>query len=155
MMCHQVHEAGKIFKKQETVYTTRIPKKTKDEIFVPDIKPNHAIILTHGYFYKIQVFDGDNLIPIENVLGQIEAIYEDASLRGHDKNSISSLCLTDRDIWAKNRARLIELGNSEILNEIDSALIFIVLDNFKYSTPDEALKNGVAGPAMNRKGLNF
>ena len=93
------------------------------------------------------------MIPVENILGQIESIYEDASSRGHDRHSISSLSLTDRDTWARNRARLIELGNSEVLNEIDSAFILIVLDNFKYSTQAEAHKNGVAGPVMNRKGL--
>lgn len=140
-------------KNKKTVYTTRIPRKSKDEIFVPEIRPNHAIILTHGYFYKVQVFDGHKLIPFENIIGQIESIYEDASSRGHDNHSISSLSLTDRDTWARNRARLIKLGNFEILNEIDSALILIVLDDFKYSTQAEALKNGVAGPVSNRKDL--
>ena len=136
-------------------YTTRIPRKTKDEIYISDIKSNHAIILTHGYFYKIQVFDEDNVIPTENIINQMEAICKDASMRGHDKHSICSLSLTDRDLWADNRSRLVELGNSEILSDIDSALILIVLDNFKISTQAEALKNGVAGPAMNRQGFLF
>lgn len=134
-------------------YTTRIPRKTKDEIFISDVKSNHAIILTHGYFYKVQVFDEDNVIPTENIFDQIEAIYKDASMRGQDKYSICSLSLADRDSWVKNRARLIELGNSEILSDIDSALILIVLDNFKNSTQAEALKNGIAGPEMNRQGF--
>ena len=37
-------------------------------------------------------------------------------------------------------------------SEIDEAMTLLVLDNFKYSTSSEAMRNGVAGPALNRQG---
>ena len=31
-------------------------------------------------------------------------------------------------------------------------MTLLVLDNFKYKTSSEAMRNGVAGPALNRQG---
>lgn len=39
-----------------------------------------------------------------------------------------------------------------LFSEIDEAMTLLVLDNFKYQTSSEAMRNGVAGPALNRKG---
>ena len=49
------------------------------------------------------------------MLGQIEAILEDAKSRGDNEHPVSALSLTDRDTWANNRNQLIDLGNSETL----------------------------------------
>ena len=86
-----------------------------DRLHVPEVKPDHAVILTNGYFYKVQVFCDGDLVPIHDMLGQIEAILEDAKSRGNNENPVSALSLTDRDTWANNRNQLIDLGNSESL----------------------------------------
>ena len=97
------------------VYTTRIPQIGMDKLHVPEVKPDHAVILTNGYFYKVKVFNDGDLVPINEMLGQIEAILEDAKSRGNNENPVSALSLTDRDTWANNRNQLIDLGNGEVL----------------------------------------
>jgi len=86
-----------------------------DKLHVPDVKPDHAVILTNGYFYKVNVFNDGDLVSINDMLGQIEAILEDAKSRGDNDHPVSALSLTDRDTWANNRNQLIDLGNSETL----------------------------------------
>ena len=86
-----------------------------DKLHVPELKPDHAVILTNGFFYKVKVFNDGDLVPIDEMLGQIEAILEDAKSRGTNENPVSALSLTDRDTWANNRNQLIDLGNSEVL----------------------------------------
>ena len=97
------------------VYTTRIPQIGMDKLHVPDVKPDHAVILTNGYFYKVKVFSDGDIVPINDMLGQIEAILEDAKSRGNNENPVSALSLTDRDTWATNRNCLIDLGNGDAL----------------------------------------
>ena len=66
---------------------------------------------------KVKVFNDGDLVSINDMLGQIEAILEDAKSRGDNENPVSALSLTDRDTWANNRNQLIDLGNSETLRQ--------------------------------------
>ena len=124
------------------LYSTRIPKKGKDQIYQPEVKRGHATILHRGRFYKIQVMDGDYEIrPVEELLAEIEAVIQDGHAQGQNKHPVSALSLTERDLWAENREELIQISaeNEQNLADIDESMVLAVLDDFKYKTPDEAL----------------
>jgi len=80
----------------------------------------------------------------------LQAIEKYGYSRKANLTSVSSLSLGNRDIWAKNRERLIELGNEELLNIIDSSMTLIVLDDFMNNGPAQSLWNSIAGPGNNR-----
>ena len=135
------------------LYSTRIPEKGIDRIQQPESgqEPNHACVLHKGYFYKVQVLDNDTVLSVNDINDQLQAILADAEQRGSNKTPVCSLSLTDRDLWAENRQKLVQLGNNQqVLNDIDNAMTLLVLDDFVNKSPSEALEVAVAGPSNNR-----
>ena len=135
------------------LYSTRIPEAGIDRIQQPELgeEPDHACVLHKGHFYKVTVFENGNVVSIDDVHAQIEAILEDGQQRGVNKSPVCSLSLTDRDLWAANRSKLIALGeNSETLNDVDNAITLLVLDDFTNQSPSKSLEVAVAGPSNNR-----
>ena len=136
------------------LYSTRIPEKGIDRIQQPENgqEPNHACVLHKGHFYKVQVLDHDKIpLSVNDINNQLQAILTDARQRGNNKLPICSLSLTDRDLWAENRQKLVSIGqNQQVLDDIDNAMTLLVLDDFVNKSPSEALEVSVAGPSNNR-----
>ena len=133
------------------LYSTRIPKREKDYLHQPEVEQGHAVILHRGRFYKIQVMTGnDQIRPVEELLHDVETVLADGESQGQNKHPVCALSLTERNKWASNRNQLIDLGNKNSLVDIDESMVLVVLDDFKYKTPYEALRHGVGGPADNR-----
>ena len=135
------------------LYSTRIPEKGMDRIHQPQAgsEPDHACALHKGYFYKVQVFDNGNVVSLTEIRNQIDAILKDGELRGQNPSPVSALSLTDRDLWAENRARLAAVGqNQQLLDDIDNAMTLLVLDDFVNPSPSKSLEVAVGGPSNNR-----
>lgn len=56
----------------------------------------------------------------------------------------------NRDVWADLRNKLIDLGNEEALNAIDSSLYCIALDDTETNDPDDLSSNFLYGNSKNR-----
>jgi len=134
---------------ENLLFSTRIPRQDVDEIVKEESK--HFAVLYRGRFYKVEIFLSDGSIRSpEEILAEFEFIKTDGQKRGTIENSVTSLSLGERNRWAENREKLIELGNSKQLKLIDSALTLIVLDDFTSKTSRESMKNTIAGPGNNR-----
>ena len=109
---------------ENLLFSTRIPRQDVDEIVKEESK--HFAVLYRGRFYKVEIFLADGSIRSpEEILAEFEFIKTDGQKRGSVESSVTSLSLGERNRWAKNREKLIELGNSKQLKLIDSALTLI------------------------------
>ena len=110
--------------------STRIPAPERDIIRrFPDSK--HIVIIHKGCFFAFDALDEDgDLFSPDHYLGQIKSILQRPS---YQSTGIGSLTATDRDSWTQARQRLIDLGNKDALEKIDSAIITICIDDWNYN----------------------
>lgn len=115
--------------------STRLPRPEKDAIErFPNSK--HVVILHKGCFYAFDVFDQNGDIFPANYY--YHAIKNILSSFDHISSGIGALTSADRDSWTSARERLLDLGNAENLNVIDSAIFTICLDDWIYDPDDQA-----------------
>ena len=134
---------------ENLLFSTRIPHNGMDEI--KKFESRHIAVLFRGNFYQVDVFNEDDTVrsPAE-ILGELQLIEKTGYNKKANLTSIASLSLGNRDTWAHNRQRLIDLGNQDLLNIIDSSMTLIVLDDFLSSSSGQSLWNTIAGPGNNR-----
>jgi len=95
----------------------------------------------------MEIINGDSSIKsAEEILGKLEKIKERGCSMEPNMESISSLSLGNRDRWAENRKRLLDLGNTDEIHAIDSSMFLLVLDDFASPTSYESLKQTIGGP---------
>lgn len=105
---------------------TRIPSLSKDVIF-RDPKSKHVVVQKNGNFYTFDVLDSDgNLLTPAEILGNLNKIINDNAARS--EHPLGILTTQNRDEWAKQRKHLEEIGNSQVLHKIDSAIFNLILD---------------------------
>ncbi|RMZ94593.1 carnitine O-palmitoyltransferase mitochondrial, partial [Brachionus plicatilis] len=127
--------------------STRIPRQNKDELLT-DSSKNHMLVLHKGNFYTFPVFDDQNNIY------KPEEIYAFFShiLNSGDRAEfpLGALTAEDRNTWASVREHLEKLGNKEALDQIDTALFCIALDDCEVSDPTEMSHEFLYGDPANR-----
>uniref|UniRef100_K7GH40 Carnitine O-palmitoyltransferase 2, mitochondrial-like n=1 Tax=Pelodiscus sinensis TaxID=13735 RepID=K7GH40_PELSI len=128
--------------------SSRIPKLNKDELFTNEWG-RHLLVMRNGHFYVFDVLDpvGNILHPSE-IQAQLIYILQDA-----DRLPEFSLCyLTteDRNIWAAVRQQLVEAGNEDNLQKIDSAVFCLCLDNISPKDDTELSHCLLHGHGFNR-----
>ncbi|KAG5336020.1 CPT2 palmitoyltransferase, partial [Acromyrmex heyeri] len=107
--------------------TTRIPELGKDRIF-HDPSAKHLVVLRKGHFYAFDVLDAnDSIRGPKEIAACLKIILEDD--RPANKYPVGVLTTSERDQWARARSHLVETGNREILQKIDSAVFIMVLDD--------------------------
>lgn len=118
---------------------TRIPKKGKDELVkFPGSK--HVAFLKNGQFYTIDILteSGDIKSPEEiySAVTHLLTIRADVSL-----DHITPLSAENRDVWAEARDRLISSSsaNAASLQQLDSAIFLISLDDLSYDPETDLL----------------
>ena len=132
--------------------TTRIPRKERDEIYrVPGQR--HIVVLRKGHFFRVPLFeeDGELVEPTElqAALGRILAM----PLQPPTSAPASMLTALDRDEWATQREVMVKEGCGEALEEIDSALFTLCLDDtpgLDEENPDPAIRSLLYGDGINR-----
>lgn len=107
--------------------TTRLPKTTKDEIY-QDVSGKHIIVMRKGHFYSFDVMDENGYIyEPKTIANSLKSILEDNITS--NENPIGILTTTERNLWSDTRTHLLQIGNQETLQKIDSAVFVMILDD--------------------------
>jgi carnitine O-palmitoyltransferase 2 len=105
--------------------------------------------LYRGNIYTFPCLDSDgNILPPATLYACVKHIMN--SNHARPEYSLGVLTSESRDTWASVRERLESLGNTEALNQIDSAFYCIALDDFKSDENDTMGANFLTGDAGNR-----
>ncbi|XP_074850301.1 carnitine O-palmitoyltransferase 2, mitochondrial-like isoform X2 [Carettochelys insculpta] len=107
--------------------SSRIPKLNKDELFTNE-QGRHLLVMRNGHFYVFDVLDpfGNILHPSE-IQAHLIYILQDADHL--PEFSFCYLTTEERNTWAAIRQQLLEAGNEDNLQKIDSAVFCLCLDN--------------------------
>ncbi|KAK3908474.1 Carnitine O-palmitoyltransferase 2, mitochondrial [Frankliniella fusca] len=106
---------------------TRIPKKGKDLIYRnPSAK--HVLVMRNGHFFTFNVIDSNgHIMEPEYISSCIKHILDDQS--AENQYPVGVLTTENRDVWAQARDHLEKSGNKEVLEQIDSSIFCICLDD--------------------------
>ena len=129
---------------------TRIPEVGQDRMYRAEgAIPNHIVVIAHGNFYKVD-FGGDRVnISLSGVRGVLKEILAD---KGGYGIPIGALTCDNRDSWATNRKRLLEIDpkNAVSLKAIDDALFVLCLDDSEDDSLEGAMRTAVHGNPRHR-----
>lgn len=133
---------------QNLFNTTRLPKVDKDEIY-QDTSARHVIVLRKGYFYSFDVLDENGYIfEPKTIASCLKSISEDN--RPANESPVGILTTSERNLWANTRTYLSEIGNQEVLQKIDSAILVMTLDDEDIGTN----YNKLVGTFLHADGTN-
>lgn len=111
--------------------STRLPRVHQDEL-ITKTDSKHVILLRHGQFYRLQVLDDTNNIRDPKLLccAIRDLLRRPPPSAEQNQQSICALSADDRNKAATARLALESIGdNPTALNEIDTALLLICLDD--------------------------
>ncbi|GMH96440.1 hypothetical protein TrST_g14202 [Triparma strigata] len=107
---------------------TRIPGVERDSMFkAKKIKEvSHIVVFHTSNYYKVDFGEEINDISLPKVKDALKACLADKERRA----PVGALTCDNRDVWAKNRERLMKLDekNAEGIKAIDEALFVLCLD---------------------------
>ncbi|XP_051867821.1 carnitine O-palmitoyltransferase 2, mitochondrial [Pristis pectinata] len=128
--------------------STRIPRPVRDELLTDD-SGKHLLVMRNGHFYIFDVIDQDGRItkPSE-ILAHFKYILSDSC--PPPEFPLGYLTSENRDVWSSLRQRLLEAGNAEVLNKIDSAVFCICLDDITIKDHLQLSHNMLHGNGLNR-----
>lgn len=112
--------------------TTRLPELGKDQIYENPTGKN-IIVMRRGHFYSFNVIDENGCIYKPNEIASCLKFILEATISVNE-NPIGVLTTSDRNLWANTRIHLSQIGNQEILQNIDSAIFTIILDDVNIGT---------------------
>ncbi|KAG8544512.1 hypothetical protein GDO81_022353 [Engystomops pustulosus] len=128
--------------------STRIPRLNKDEL-VTDEKGRHLLVLRKGNFYVFDVLDKDgNIVPASEIHAHLGHILSDPSPA--PEFPLGYLTSENRNTWALLREKLMDNGNQEVLQKLDSAVFCLCLDDFSITDRVHLSHNMLHGSGMNR-----
>ncbi|RZF36006.1 hypothetical protein LSTR_LSTR005822 [Laodelphax striatellus] len=105
---------------------TRIPSQGKDYLY-QDISKKHIVVLRKGHFYTFEIIDNyGNYVDPALIYNCFKHILEQNE---PSESPLGVLTTLERDRWAAVRQRLLETGNGDQLQAIDSALFAVCLDD--------------------------
>ncbi|NXS71063.1 CPT2 palmitoyltransferase, partial [Pandion haliaetus] len=108
--------------------STRLPKLNRDELYT-DEKAKHLLVLRNGNFYVFDVIDRDgNMLKPSEIQAHLKYILSDNSPA--PAFPLGYLSSENRDTWALLRKNLLDNGNEEALQKVDSAVFCLSLDGF-------------------------
>eukprot|EP00759_Apiculatamorpha_spiralis_P053395 PhF_6_TR6183/c0_g1_i1/m.9273/K00624/E2.3.1.7; carnitine O-acetyltransferase len=117
--------------------------------YVP-IDPTHVIVMCRNRFFKIDVIEGNSVIPIERIESSLQKIHAECSQRPKGGPPVGLFTTQHRSVWAQYRTELTANGNLESLDAIQSALLVVVLDSVHDVTLDEHARVCLHGSGTNR-----
>lgn len=105
---------------------TRIPEIGKDRLY-QNVNAKHVLVMRNGHFYVFDVIDKNgNIASPNDILACMKYISADPTPPA--EHAIGVLTTRNRDAWAKNRQKLLDLGNASVLEAIDSSIFNLTLD---------------------------
>ncbi|XP_044528893.1 carnitine O-palmitoyltransferase 2, mitochondrial isoform X1 [Gracilinanus agilis] len=128
--------------------STRLPKPGRDELFTNE-KEKHLLVLRNGNFYVFDVLDQDgNVLKAAEVHAHLKYILSDGSPA--PQFPLAYLTSENRDVWAGLRQELLNNGNKEALEKVDSALFCLCLDGFPITDLVHLSHTMLHGDGVNR-----
>ncbi|XP_011865217.1 PREDICTED: carnitine O-palmitoyltransferase 2, mitochondrial [Vollenhovia emeryi] len=128
--------------------TTRIPEVGKDRIF-HDPAAKHLVVLRRGHFYAFDVLNAnDSIRSPKEIAACLKVILEDD--RPSNRHPVGVLTSSERDQWARARAHLVETGNRQVLEKIDSAAFAMILDDEVGADQNNLIKTYLHADGANR-----
>ncbi|XP_028932337.1 carnitine O-palmitoyltransferase 2, mitochondrial-like isoform X1 [Ornithorhynchus anatinus] len=107
--------------------SSRVPKQNRDQLF-SDQGARHLLVMRKGHFYIFDILDpiGNILHPYEIQAHLVNIMQDGVQVPEYP---LGYLTTENRNTWAVIREQLLEAGNEESLNKIDSALFCLCLDD--------------------------
>ncbi|XP_074858992.1 carnitine O-palmitoyltransferase 2, mitochondrial isoform X2 [Carettochelys insculpta] len=128
--------------------STRLPKLSQDELFT-DEKAKHLLVLRNGNFYIFDVIDRDgNIVKPSEIQAHLKYILSDNS--PVPAFPLAYLPSENRDTWALLRQKLLDNGNEEVLQKVDSAIFCLCLDDFPIKDLVHLSHSMLHGDGINR-----
>uniref|UniRef100_A0A8D0DVT5 Carnitine O-palmitoyltransferase 2, mitochondrial n=1 Tax=Salvator merianae TaxID=96440 RepID=A0A8D0DVT5_SALMN len=128
--------------------STRLPKLHKDELFTDESK-RHLLVLRNGNFYTFDVIDRDgNIVKPSEIQAHLKYILSDKSQV--PEFPLAYLTSENRDTWALLRQKLLDNGNKDALEKVDSAIFCLCLDDFPIKDPNHLSHTMLHGDGTNR-----
>ncbi|XP_064632032.1 carnitine O-palmitoyltransferase 2, mitochondrial-like [Lineus longissimus] len=128
--------------------STRVPRLGKDEI-VSYKDSRHVVVMKRGNFYVFDILDKDgNIAPPSEILAKVQHILNDNCAPA--KHPLGYLSAEERNTWASVREKLLNAGNEEALQLIDSGLFCFCFDDENPKDPNHLTKMFLHGNGANR-----
>ncbi|KAI0688956.1 acyltransferase ChoActase/COT/CPT [Earliella scabrosa] len=132
-------------------HSSRYPTKPSDTAKKFDAsKHNHVVFVRKNKFYKVALAHNGRELSAAELEAQIEKVI---ALAGNEKAiPVGALTSENRDIWADARAALLAASpaNAATLEEIESAILIVCLDDSKPVTREQASWECWVGDGRNR-----
>lgn len=126
--------------------STRVPNKEKDFIKTHS-NSKHIIIQHNSSFWKINVFDkNNNIVKRSQLTNIIDLILKTNNKMNYNMGSLTTL---ERNEWTKVR-NLLEINNKDNLQDIDSALFMVCLEDDSPQSMEDIQKCMLHGNGKNR-----
>ncbi len=125
--------------------STRIPTPEGERDVIQRFSDSrHVLVMRKGHFYVFDVYDRDgHIFPPSYYLSSIRGVIQSSDNLGDKSSGVGALTGTDRHRWAAAREHLISLGNQTNLDQIDSALHVICLDDDHWHHSEETILDSV------------
>jgi carnitine O-acetyltransferase len=113
--------------------------------------PAHCIVLVRNRCYRLSVLGAAGVLPVEQLAAALASIVESAT----NPNAVPGppvgvLTTMHRSEWFEAREQLLELGNGDLLQDVQSAILVLCLDGLAVSDTAEAAQLFLHGTGTNR-----
>ncbi|RNF09889.1 putative choline/carnitine O-acetyltransferase, partial [Trypanosoma cruzi] len=112
--------------------------------------PTHCVVIIRNRYFKVEVIKDGTQYSVEELVLALKHIESFATSRKDPGAPVGLFTTLDRTDWFHTRERLKALGNGEVLQAIQSAIICICLDSVEVQSPDESARLFLHGPGTNR-----
>ncbi|RNF25884.1 putative choline/carnitine O-acetyltransferase [Trypanosoma conorhini] len=112
--------------------------------------PTHCVVIIRNRYFKVEVLKDGVQCSLEELVLALKQIVDCATSRKEPGAPVGLFTTLDRTDWFHTRERLKTLGNSEVLQAIQSAILCLCLDGVEAKSPDEAARLFLHGPGTNR-----
>ncbi|KEG10815.1 putative choline/carnitine O-acetyltransferase [Trypanosoma grayi] len=143
-----------LLRDRKVCYSTRPltsdEKKSKFTEYVAT-DPTHCVVIIRNRYFKVQVLRGDGTqYTVEELVLALKQIENCATSRKEPGAPVGLFTTLDRTDWFHAREHLKALGNAEVLQAIQSAIICLCLDGGKVATESDAARLFLHGCGTNR-----
>ncbi len=137
--------------------TTRIPGEQQDTARTPysadhpgPSPARHIVVFFRGNLFRLDVIAPDGTPhDLADLAAGLEAVREAGTARATD-GAVGHLTTKARADWAQTRQRLLDLGNADELDTVESALFCVCLEDFAPTDTQEACDQLLHGDSGNR-----
>ena len=120
----------------------KVPKPEMDA-FSQDIDARHIIILANGNIFKLDVIDDSGKLLVD--AQTLAELLEDTAASAPSEDSVCVLTSANRDVWARERSRLMAIDrNPPVIRGIEHAIVVVAVD----SSPCKSTSNEAAALLM-------